>query len=45
MISEMKDLAPEATVLDGFTINAYTANDEVVSEFRDWMVAQNLIEE
>ena len=45
MISEMKDLAPEATVLDGFTINAYTANDEVGSEFRDWMVAQNLIEE
>lgn len=44
MISEMKDLAPEATVLDGFTINASTSNDEVAAEFRDWMVEQGLIE-
>lgn len=44
MISEMKDLAPEATVLDGFTINASTSNDEVAAEFHDWMVEQGLIE-
>ena len=44
MISEMKDLAPEATVLDGFTINASTSNAEVASEFRDWMVGQGLTE-
>lgn len=44
MISEMKDLAPESTVLDGFTINASTSNDEVASEFRDWMVEQGLTE-
>ena len=44
MISEMKDLAPEATVLDGFTINASTSNAEVASEFRDWMVEQGLTE-
>jgi len=45
MINEIKDLAPEATVQDGFTINASTSNDEVASEFRDWMVEQNLIKE
>lgn len=45
MISEMKDLAPEATVLDGFTINASTSNDEVAAEFHDWMVEQKLTQE
>lgn len=44
MLSEMEELAPEATVLDGFTINASTSNDEVAAEFRDWMVEQGLIE-
>ena len=44
MLSEMKDLAPKATVLDGFTINASTSNDEVASEFRDWLTEQGLTE-
>ncbi len=43
MLSEMEELAPEATVVDGFTISASTANDEVESEFRAWMAEQNLV--
>lgn len=37
MIDEMKELAPQANVVEGFTINASTANDKVESEFREWM--------
>ena len=41
MIDEMKELAPQAAVTEGFTINASTANDEVESEFRTWLTDQN----
>lgn len=37
MIDEMKELAPQANVVEGFTINASTANDKVESEFREWL--------
>lgn len=38
MIDEMKELAPQATVLEGFTVNASTANDKVETEFREWLM-------
>ena len=37
MISEMKELAPQATVEYGFTINALTENKEAETEFREWL--------
>ena len=37
MIDEMKELAPQANIVEGFTINASTANDKVESEFREWL--------
>lgn len=40
MIDEMKELAPGATVVDGFTINAETANDEVRAQFSEWLEQQ-----
>ena len=40
MIDEMKELAPRAMVLDGFTINAETANDEVKAQFGEWLDGQ-----
>ncbi len=43
MIDEMKELAPQADVTEGFTINASTANDEVESEFRTWLTEKNLV--
>ena len=33
MIDQMKELEPDATILDGFTISADTANDKVRTEF------------
>lgn len=39
MIEQMKELAPGATVTDGFTINAETDNDEVKTEFGEWLDA------
>lgn len=41
ILSEVKELAPEATIADGFTISASTANSEVESEFRAWLNEQN----
>lgn len=41
MIDEIEELAPGATVVEGFTINASTANDKVESEFRTWLAEQN----
>ena len=38
MIDEMKELAPQATITEGFTINASTANDKVETEFREWLM-------
>lgn len=37
MIDEIKELAPQANIVEGFTINASTANDKVESEFREWL--------
>jgi len=37
MISEMKELAPQATVEDGFTLNASTENKEAEAEFQEWL--------
>ena len=36
----MIELAPWATVVYGFTINAETANDEVRSQFSEWLDEQ-----
>lgn len=36
MINEMEALCPEATIVEGFTISARTANDEVRNEFTQW---------
>lgn len=38
ILNEMEELAPEATVTEGFTISADTPNDEVESEFRTWLI-------
>lgn len=37
MIGEIEELCPDATILEGFTINARTANDEVRTEFQEWL--------
>lgn len=37
MIDQIKELYPDAEVLEGFTINAGTANDEVRKEFSEWL--------
>lgn len=39
MIEQMKELAPGAMVTDGFTINAEADNDEVKTEFGEWLDA------
>lgn len=40
MLNEMKELAPGATITEGFTINAETANDEVRTSFGQWLDGQ-----
>lgn len=40
MLDEMEELAPGATVVEGFTINAETANDEVKAQFGEWLDGQ-----
>lgn len=37
MIDEMEELAPGATIMEGFTVNAQTANDEVRAQFDAWL--------
>ena len=37
IIDEIKELCPNSTVIDGFTINASTPNDEVKDEFGTWL--------
>ena len=37
ILDEIVEFAPGATVAEGFTISADTANDEVESEFRAWL--------
>lgn len=37
IIDEVKELCPNSRVVDGFTINASTSNDEVKDEFGKWL--------
>ena len=37
MIKEMRELEPDAEVLDGFTISADTDNEKVLKEFREYL--------
>lgn len=37
MINQIEDLCSGATIVEGFTIEADTANDEVRSEFGEWL--------
>ncbi|MCM1270492.1 MAG: hypothetical protein NC247_07725 [Ruminococcus flavefaciens] len=39
MINQIKNLCPDSTLAEGFTIHAGTANDEVKSEFKQWIGA------
>lgn len=41
MIEQIKELEPEAEVLDGFTVNAGADNEEVKGQFREWLEGQN----
>ena len=45
IIDEIKELAPNATVTDGFTINASTANDKVKSDFLTWLTEQGSVKQ
>lgn len=45
IIDEIKELAPDATVTDGFTINASTANDKVKSDFLTWLTKQGFVKQ
>lgn len=42
MINEIEELCPDATLVEGFTISARTANDEVRTEFTQWLEALEL---
>ena len=37
MISEIEELCPGATLVDGFTVSARMSNDEVRAEFSQWL--------
>ena len=37
MVEQMKEYEPDSVVLDGFTINADTDNDEVKSQFDTYL--------
>ncbi|MCM1194295.1 MAG: NAD(P)H-dependent oxidoreductase [Acetatifactor muris] len=37
MIDQIKELCPDAEVMEGFTVNAGTANNEVREEFSEWL--------
>lgn len=37
MIDQIEELCPGADILDGFTVNASIANDEVREEFNEWL--------
>ena len=42
MIDQMKELEPQAEVVEGYTVSADTENDEVRSEFDNWLDDLNL---
>lgn len=37
MLTQLADLAPDATILDGYTVSATTANDTVRGEVDEWL--------
>lgn len=37
MVNEIEELCPDATLVEGFTISARTANDAVRTEFTQWL--------
>ena len=37
MIRTIEELSPDATLVEGFTISARTANDEVKTEVTQWL--------
>ena len=41
MIDQIKELEPDANILDGFTVSADTDNDKVRSEFDAFLEAVN----
>lgn len=40
ILQEMEELAPDAEIAEGFTINASTGNDEVRAELTEWLNSQ-----
>lgn len=37
VVDQIKELCPDADIVEGFTVNAGTANDEVREEFSKWL--------
>ncbi|MCM1193989.1 MAG: hypothetical protein NC389_16375 [Acetatifactor muris] len=37
MINQIEELCPDADILDGFTVNASTANEEVRTQVNEWL--------
>ena len=42
IISQIEELCPDATLVEGFTLNATTPNDKVQAEFGEWLDALEL---
>lgn len=40
MLNQIEELCPEATLAEGFTISASTSNDDVRTEFGEWLANQ-----
>lgn len=40
MLNQIEELCPEAALAEGFTINASTSNDDVRTEFGEWLADQ-----
>lgn len=43
IVRAIRDICPDSEVMDGFTINARTANDEVREEFAEWLSDRGLV--
>ena len=41
MLNQIEELCPDATLEEGFTINASTSNDDVRTEFGEWLSSQD----
>ena len=44
-ISQMEELEPGAEILEGYTVNAETPNEEVKTEFGEWLDSAGLVNE